>query len=56
MVGEKCGQKVVCVEEICFSNLYEAGKFLMVMAERRRPVSITHRRDWSGCRVPPRDT
>lgn len=42
---------MVCIDGICFTSLYDASKFLMILAERRQRVNITHRPDWSGCLV-----
>lgn len=42
---------MVCIEGICFTSLYDAGKFLMVMAERGERVTIDQRQDWSNCLI-----
>ncbi len=51
MIKRRCGEKEVCIEGICFSSLYDAGKFLNVLAERHERARITQRRNWSSCTV-----
>ncbi len=51
MLKRKCGEKEVCIEGICFTSLYDAGKFLNILAERRQRVRITQRRNMSACSI-----
>ncbi len=47
-----CVRTVTCIDGHCFSQAYDACKYLMALACQRRPVSIRHHSDASRCLLP----
>ncbi len=40
-----CLKPLPCIDEICFENTYDAGKYLLLVASRRQRVSLSRRLD-----------
>lgn len=44
-----CVRHLICIDGLCFDNVPDATKFVIYLASRRRPITITRQEDTSAC-------
>ncbi|MBE0596118.1 MAG: hypothetical protein IH614_02470 [Desulfuromonadales bacterium] len=44
-----CVRYLICIDGLCFDNVSDATKFVIHLASRRQPITITRQVDTTAC-------